>query len=409
MRTRGSAAEAIPAGIGDRRARRLVIVAWVVYASFYVGRVNLAVTIPGLESERGYSGLQIGTLATAFFWTYALAGIPSGHIADRFGVRRVVAAGLIGSAAMNAWFAVSDTFWVALVVWSINGVFQSMGWPAILSSVSSWASPRRRQRTVAAFGSCFVVGSIVALGVGGVVVESVGTDALFTLSAVCLATMALLWVTAVRSSDDHASTVLAVVPHHVRIWWLLPATVATGATYLTILLWTPAYFVDQQGLSVGAAGLMSAILPLSAIVAIPIVGRIVREAPIERVVRTCAGLMAGAMIVVVLPLATSLVASAVVLCVANGLAGAASSLVLGLFPSVVAASRPGLVVGVFALAFNLGGGLVSPLVGHLADTHAWAVTFFGLALLLLMATAWTLGVAAHITRSRGGRQLAAEQ
>src|SRR5579862_6393941 len=59
----------------------------------YIDRSNLSIAAPLLKSELGISNTELGTLLSAFFWTYALMQIPAGWLVDRFDVKFVFAAG----------------------------------------------------------------------------------------------------------------------------------------------------------------------------------------------------------------------------------------------------------------------------------------------------------------------------
>src|SRR5271168_5035635 len=71
------------------------------YACFYMGRYNLNVSQGTIAATYHYSNLQMGTIATAGFWTYAASVLLNGPIADRFGGRRAILLGGVGAAALN--------------------------------------------------------------------------------------------------------------------------------------------------------------------------------------------------------------------------------------------------------------------------------------------------------------------
>ena len=74
-----------------------IIVALLVASIFvnYIDRANLSIAAPVLEKQLGLSSLQVGSLLSAFFWTYAflqLFGV-AGWVVDRLPVGRVFAWG----------------------------------------------------------------------------------------------------------------------------------------------------------------------------------------------------------------------------------------------------------------------------------------------------------------------------
>src|SRR3989338_3611707 len=71
------------------------------YATFYMGRYNLNVASTEIMTRVALSKAQFGTLATAGFWTYALAVMFNGPLSDRFGGRRAILIAAAGTSVLN--------------------------------------------------------------------------------------------------------------------------------------------------------------------------------------------------------------------------------------------------------------------------------------------------------------------
>ena len=80
----------------------------------YIDRSNLSIAAPLIKGELGLSDSQLGTLLSAFFWTYALMQIPAGWLVDRFDVKWVFAAGFFVWSAATAITGILHGF-VALI------------------------------------------------------------------------------------------------------------------------------------------------------------------------------------------------------------------------------------------------------------------------------------------------------
>ena len=89
--------------------------------------------------------------------------------------------------------------------------------------------------------------------------------------------------------------------------------------------------------------------------------------------------------------ASGLMAGFATVAVATALVGASSSIVLGLFSRMTSPAGVALVSGFYALAFNLGGGSGSPVVGRLVEEDAWDRVFLFLAGSVLVGAVWTIG------------------
>ncbi len=72
------------------------------YLITYVDRTNISVAAPAISKEFGLSKTAIGVAFSAFLWAYAIAQIPMGWLADRFGPRRVLLAIVPFWSAMTA-------------------------------------------------------------------------------------------------------------------------------------------------------------------------------------------------------------------------------------------------------------------------------------------------------------------
>ena len=142
-----------PASLQRSLRRRQFAVAWLTYAFYYLGRVNLPVALPALQAEFGWSPAAVGLIGTAMYWTYAAGQLVNGHLGDRLSPRRLVALGLLGSAALNLLFGSLGALGGMVLVWALNGWVQSTGWGPIVKTLSHWfrprsaaASPRRSRR-----------------------------------------------------------------------------------------------------------------------------------------------------------------------------------------------------------------------------------------------------------------------
>src|SRR3954471_22668209 len=71
------------------------------YASFYMGRYNFNVFKGQFAEMFHFDKAQVGVIATAGFWTYALSVLFNGPPAERFGGQRAIIFGAIGAAVMT--------------------------------------------------------------------------------------------------------------------------------------------------------------------------------------------------------------------------------------------------------------------------------------------------------------------
>ncbi|MBK8023889.1 MAG: MFS transporter [Chloroflexi bacterium] len=85
--------------------RRVVLVGWITYAAYYLGRVNLAAALPAIEAEFGWTPEQTSLLAGAALWTHAAGQLFNGWLGDRVPARQMVFFGMAGSTLINLLMA----------------------------------------------------------------------------------------------------------------------------------------------------------------------------------------------------------------------------------------------------------------------------------------------------------------
>lgn len=391
-----------PGGSESNTRWGLIASAWSVYAIYYLGRVNFSVAVPRLGEEAGLQATEIGALAAGFFWVYSLSALPVGRLADRYGARQLVGLGLVGSGIMNVLFILfSHDFVLALVVWSANGVFQAMGWTPLAGGLGRWVSEERAGRVAASFGSCFVAGTALTFAIGGFIVEKSGVAAVFFAAAAVLVPVGVVWWIGVRDPVSDGAVGEPSEGSIGRVLWLLPPAAALGVAYVALIVWTPAYFVEVHALSVGRSGLLAAALPATSILATILVGRSFRSVDAgSATLRGGIMLTATAVMLFTVSRATDLVTGFAAIAAATALVGASSSLVLGIYPRITAPGRVALASGIFALAFNLGGGAGSPVLGRLVDRDAWDAVFVFLAGCVIAGALWSYGWYARDRRGR---------
>jgi sugar phosphate permease len=84
--------------------RTVLWVLWLTYGSLYFCRNNLGVAIPGLRAELGYSTNEMGTVLAVLKIAYGIGQFVNGQLAEHVRPRKLLAIGLLASAALNVIF-----------------------------------------------------------------------------------------------------------------------------------------------------------------------------------------------------------------------------------------------------------------------------------------------------------------
>jgi OPA family glycerol-3-phosphate transporter-like MFS transporter len=147
-----------------RRYRRLVFVGiFVGYAAYYLVRNNLALAIPDiLKDHPEHSKKALGTALTGLSIAYGLSKFLMGSVSDRSNPKYFLPLGLLLSSAIMAACGLFKGLYASLgalvVVQTLNGWVQGMGWPPCGKTMVHWFSTRERGRVVSVWNTAHNVG-----------------------------------------------------------------------------------------------------------------------------------------------------------------------------------------------------------------------------------------------------------
>jgi MFS transporter, OPA family, sugar phosphate sensor protein UhpC len=114
------------------------------YGFFYLCRLSFSVVKKPMLDEGILNTEQMGAIGSALLLTYAFGKFINGFIADRSNIQKFMSTGLLVSAVMNLLLGFTSLFWMFVVLWAINGWFQSMGSAPSVVSISNWFSNKER-------------------------------------------------------------------------------------------------------------------------------------------------------------------------------------------------------------------------------------------------------------------------
>ena len=171
----------------------------ITYATFYMGRYNLNVSSQTMMDAFHLSKAQFGTIATAGFWTYALAVIINGPLSDRIGGKKAILIGASGAAVMNVIIGLLFlNGWATKVVvgmsllYAVNQYFQAFGALSIVKINAPWFHVRERGVFGGIFGAMISLGYFLAITVGGWILAGLHWYWVFLIPAMAIGLMAVL-------------------------------------------------------------------------------------------------------------------------------------------------------------------------------------------------------------------------
>ena len=121
------------------RVRYSVIFASMLMAILlYLDRFCIGIAEPFIRQDLGLSKIQMGIFMSAFFWPYALAQIPAGWLADRFGARKMMTIYILSWSLFTAMMGLATGFILLVAMRAAYGLCQAGAYPTSSSIVSRW-------------------------------------------------------------------------------------------------------------------------------------------------------------------------------------------------------------------------------------------------------------------------------
>jgi OPA family glycerol-3-phosphate transporter-like MFS transporter len=194
----------------DLRARytrwrwQVFAITWLAYVGFYLTRKSFAVATVELggESGLGLSDRQISWVNGAYLTTYAVGQFFWGVCGDRYGTRRVVLAGMLGSAAVAAAMGASSAAFWLVVLFGLQGVCQSSGWAPLSKNIGHFFSRRERGTVMGLWSTNYALGGFIASVVAGYFGDLWGWRYAFFVPAGMLLVVWLLFLTFQRNRPE---------------------------------------------------------------------------------------------------------------------------------------------------------------------------------------------------------------
>ncbi len=198
----------------------------VFFVAVFLEHLNYAFLPQFMHEVTDRVGLSAGFASVpfmTFYLCFALALIPSGHYAQRFGARPLMYVGLLlaGLGLFMLNFSQTDLV-LATLARGLSGVGQGMLFIGVQSYILATAAPGRKTQGAAIIVLGFQGGMISGMAIGSLLVSYTGPEGMFTLSggiALALALYALLAVPArtARPAEERRSGALKELAQHLSL------------------------------------------------------------------------------------------------------------------------------------------------------------------------------------------------
>jgi OPA family glycerol-3-phosphate transporter-like MFS transporter len=336
---------------------RTLVVLWTTYGSFYFCRVNLSAARTTIQGHLAISAFEIGLVLGAVKLGYALGQLVNGQLTERFGPRRILGVGMLGSGLATllmavapelarvhtvgraaAWieapahvvaralgvdFATSEVVTVMLLLACVNGWFQAGGWAPCVKVASLWFPIGLRGRTMGVLGTSLTMGQVIAFVAVGRLVDATGGWRI-----ACVVPAIALFASSVHTGlrlierpdgadvpSHHRSSFAPAAGHaeHMpvrealratltnwKIWVLALSLFGLDAVRYGFIDWAPGHLAEVHRTGALSAAMKTAVVPAAGAVGALTSGRLSDRFFGSRRAPVCAFLLAGTAVLTLL-------------------------------------------------------------------------------------------------------------
>jgi MFS family permease len=260
--------------VSPRYAWLVLILTFSLLLSDYMSRQVLSAVFPLLKAEWGLSDTALGSLGSAVAIVVGLLTLPLSLIADRIGrIRSIVAMAMLWSLATLAC-ALSRHYGDLLAARIFVGVGEAAYGSVGVAVAVSVFPPRMRALIVGMFTAGGVFGSVLGVGLGGVIAEQMGWRWSFAAMAFLGAALGAVYPLFVSepARDARSETARAYLARPIALVAALFPNRTVFFTYIgsglqlfissSFIAWTPSFLHRYYGMGTGRAAAMASALVL---------------------------------------------------------------------------------------------------------------------------------------------------
>jgi len=256
----------------------LLFVTWLMS---YVDRSLMPMALPLIGQEFHLSPTVMGVVISAFFVGYASMQIPGGILADKFGARKTMTAGVtlwsIFSVLTGAATSLTNLIWVRVLF----GLGEGIHPPAAFKALSSWFNRAERGRASGLVMSSNTLGPMITPLIFAALMGAYGWRRAFWLISIpgFAIAIAVYWylrdqpaehprmtareLAEIGEEKDHDAVSFRELLRYKSLWQLFFIYMTWDVTWWGFQAWLPSYLLKERGFTLLATGAVAG-LPFAA-------------------------------------------------------------------------------------------------------------------------------------------------
>lgn len=375
--------------------RTTVILLFIAWCIDYIDRSVIGVALPSIGDDLGLGHGQLGLVISVFFLAYALAQLPGGLLADRFGAVRVAVAGLVAWSVFTGLTAVAFSLGSLLVIRILFGLAQGVFPSAAMKLLTERSTPEERMTANGWVNSSNAVGVVLAMIIAAALIPVLGWRGMFIAISVLGLAVTVTFARKMPAPMYPANPTprgagAKMLLRSPTMWLFSMAFFGYDFIVWGANAWAPSYLQEQLDVSASMSALLLLPAGLTAAATIVITGRYsdrIGGRPLPLIVP---GMAIAAVAVIALPHLPGVAGFVIGATIA---VAAASTAYIGAFSIPLKALDPavsGLGAGMILMGGMAAGVIAPTLFGAIIDGPGWGFAWATLAVggvIAIVATA----------------------
>lgn len=318
----------------------------------YFDRLNISIAAPMMMKEFNLDRIQFGVILTVFSIGYAIAQVPGGMLAERFGPRRIITVALSWWSAFTFLTAVASSHGILTTVRFMFGLGEGPLYPSTNYFIGKWYNNYEKGKANSALLAGSYFGPVIGPSLTVALLMAFGWRSVFVLYGILGVIIAFVWYFFAKDKPQEHSGVNAAelaiinegrmssdgVAKSVAPWGKYLASVqfwALGLQYFFslyivtfFLTWLPVYLMEARKFSLQGMGVAASFPWLAIFVLVMTAGffsdALIKQGKTKMVARStvaCVGLIISGIAIYMAAKATVPIANVVWLTVALGAMG----------------------------------------------------------------------------------------
>ncbi len=263
----------------EKTSHFLFISVWILYMVVCLTKNTYAAAIASIVDEGLFSKSAAGIINAAFYLIYGLAQLFLSRLTDKIPPWRMLYVGLLGALICNTAMAMTRSFSVMLIAWSVNGLLQFAVWPSTLNIIATVLHKEHRQKAAVYISVCLAAGSVGSYFAAMLLLRRFSWASLFWLSVILLSMVFILWIVAtIKTERNLVHDDVPNLPQETKqegekaplfrllaisglLVFLLPAI---GRCMLDqgVKSWVPTMMMESYGISAGTSSFIAMVVTL---------------------------------------------------------------------------------------------------------------------------------------------------